>query len=145
VVIVEMYAITIQFFVEGWIMFKLVDLMAKGLDATSLRHKVLSNNLANANTPHFRRSDVDFSTIFQQSATLPVVTTHSRHIPSIRKKGTEARIIQDRTTALRNDGSNVDVDREMVLLLENQLHYQAMADVISRRLNLLRTVIGEGR
>ncbi|MGB4265489.1 MAG: flagellar basal body protein, partial [Limnochordia bacterium] len=42
-------------------MFRLVDLVTQGLDAASLRHKILSNNLANVNTPGFRRSDVDFS------------------------------------------------------------------------------------
>lgn len=125
-------------------MFKLVDLMSQGLDAANLRHKVLSNNLANANTPNFRRSDVDFSAIFQQTTTIPITTTHKSHLPSIRKRGS-IQIVQDRTTSMRNDGSNVDMDREMILILENQLHYQAMTDVITRRLSLLRSVIGEGR
>lgn len=126
-------------------MFRLVDLVTKGLDAASLRHKVLSNNLANANTPGFRRSDVDFSNLFEQSVSMPVRKTHPQHITISRRKISGIHIVQDTATAIRNDGSNVDADREMILLLENQLHYQAMADVITRNLGFLRLVIGEGR
>jgi len=127
------------------VMFRLVDLVTKGLDAASLRHKVLSNNLANANTPGFRRSDVDFSNLFEQSVSMPVRKTHPQHITISRRKISGIHIVQDTATAIRNDGSNVDADREMILLLENQLHYQAMADVITRNLGFLRLVIGEGR
>ena len=126
-------------------MFKFVDLVTNGLDAANLRHKVLSNNLANANTPHFQRSDVGFSNLFQQSSSMPIAATHPRHIAVTRRRSGGLRIVQDNSTSIRNDGSNVDVDREMVMLLENQLHYQAMADVISRNLGYLRLVIGEGR
>jgi len=127
------------------VMFRLVDLVTKGLDAASLRHKVLSNNLANANTPGFRRSDVDFSNLFEQSVSMPVRKTHPQHITISRRKISGIHIVQDTATAIRNDGSNVDADREMILLLENQLHYHAMADVITRNLGFLRLVIGEGR
>ncbi|HOB08028.1 MAG: flagellar basal body rod protein FlgB [Limnochordia bacterium] len=126
-------------------MFRLVDLVTQGLDAASLRHKILSNNLANVNTPGFRRSDVDFSDLFEQSASMPIRTTHPQHVASSRRQGSGIRIVQDKATSIRNDGNNVDADREMILLLENQLHYQAMADVITRNLGVLRLVIGEGR
>jgi flagellar basal-body rod protein FlgB len=83
--------------------------------------------------------------LFQQSSSMPIAATHPRHIAVTRRRSGGLRIVQDNSTSIRNDGSNVDVDREMVMLLENQLHYQAMADVISRNLGYLRLVIGEGR
>ncbi|HHX01849.1 MAG TPA: flagellar basal body rod protein FlgB [Firmicutes bacterium] len=126
-------------------MFRFVDLVTQGLDAASVRHKVLSNNLANANTPGFRRTDVDFTNIFQQSASMHINTTHPQHIATSRRRGNGIRVVQDTNTSIRNDGSNVDVDREMVMLMENQLHYQAMTDVITRNLGFLKLVIGEGR
>jgi flagellar basal-body rod protein FlgB len=46
---------------------------------------------------------------------------------------------------MRTDGNNVDVERERVLLLENQLHYESLIDAVSRKLGQLRNVIGEGR
>ncbi len=125
-------------------MFKLVDLLTQGLDGTALRHRVLSNNLANANTPQFQRSDVDFSHIFAKTASLPMNVTHENHINFNQQRyRNNIQVIQDDTTTIRNDGNNVDVEREMVMLMENQLHYQAMTDVLSRNISMLRLVIGE--
>lgn len=130
---------------EFMAMFKLVDIITQGLDATSLRHKILSNNLANANTPQFRRSDIDFSSVYAEVNQIPMKSTHESHITTGIRISDNIPIVQDNSTSMRNDGSNVDVEREMIFLLENQLHYQAMTEVISRNLSLLRSVIGEGR
>ncbi|MCP6497754.1 hypothetical protein NL476_27720, partial [Klebsiella pneumoniae] len=54
-------------------------------------------------------------------------------------------VVQDRSSVMRNDGNNVDPDREKVLITENQLHYDSLIDAVSRKLSQLRTVIGEGR
>ncbi len=132
-------------------MFKTVDLLNRGLSGASLRQNILSNNLANANTPNFKRSDVSFASELMASPSssgrLPLYRTHNQHLQR-RLDGQMAQgfsIHQDTQTVMRNDGNNVDVDREMVMVMENQLHYQAMADVANRRLSQLRNVIGEGR
>jgi flagellar basal-body rod protein FlgB len=46
---------------------------------------------------------------------------------------------------MRNDGNNVDPDREMALVAENQLYYQALVEAVSRKLRSLRSAITEGR
>jgi flagellar basal-body rod protein FlgB len=46
---------------------------------------------------------------------------------------------------MRNDGNNVDLERERVYLMENQLYYDSLIDAVSRKLGQLRSVIGEGR
>ncbi|MCR4398803.1 MAG: flagellar biosynthesis protein FlgB, partial [Firmicutes bacterium] len=51
----------------------------------------------------------------------------------------------DSTTSQRNDRNNVDIDREMTLLAENTLLYNALARQLSQKISLLRTVITEGR
>ena len=134
--------------------FRTVDRLHQGLSGASLRQSVLSNNLSNANTPGFKRSDVNFIDQMkkptQHRGQLSLARTHSRHIPHPVTSHTEEasqsfHISEDSTTTMRNDGNNVDVDREMVMVMENQLHYQAMADTANRRLTQLRGVIGEGR
>ncbi len=129
-------------------MFKVADFVGKGLDGTSLRHTVLSNNLANVNTPLFRRSDVDFSAFMAQESIkshLSLYKTHNNHLYRSSDSSSRFGVYQDNSSVMRNDGNNVDAEREMVMLMENQLHYQAMADVLSRNLSLLRSVIAEGR
>lgn len=131
-------------------LFKLVNKLGVGLDKSTLRHTVLSNNLANFNTPGFKRSDVqvtgDFPAQLSRVYGSRLSRTNSRHLPGITQGKTEPfSILQDRTSMMRNDGNNVDPDREKVLLTENQLYYDSLIDAISRKLGQLRTVIGEGR
>lgn len=130
-------------------MFKLVNKLSTGLAKASLRHSVLSNNLANFNTPGFKRSDVvdspSFSRQLAQSET-QLRRTNSAHLTGPAPRGGQPfSVVRDHSTTMRNDGNNVDVDRERVLLLENQLYYDSLIDAVSRKLGQLRTVIGEGR
>lgn len=131
-------------------MFKLVDKLGTGLSKASLRHNVISNNLANYNTPGFKRSDVTMDTRFSRELTRVqnprLSRTNARHLPGTSRKGTAPfSVVQDNSTTMRNDGNNVDPDREQVLLLENQLYYESLTDAVSRKLGQLRSVIAEGR
>ncbi|NMB19575.1 MAG: flagellar basal body rod protein FlgB [Firmicutes bacterium] len=131
-------------------MFKVVDRLGTGLSKASLRHNVISNNLANYNTPGFKRSDVEMDTKFSQEMMRvqdpKLYQTNARHLPgTTRVRNTPFNVVQDHSTTMRNDGNNVDPEREQVLLLENQLYYESLSDAVSRKLGQLRTVIGEGR
>lgn len=131
-------------------MFKLVDKLGSGLGKATLRHNVLSNNLANSNTPGFKRSDVVVDTRFSRELTRlqnpRLSRTSARHLPGTTTTGAQPfSVVQDNSTTMRNDGNNVDPDREQVLLLENQLYYESLTDAVSRKLGQIRTVIGEGR
>jgi flagellar basal-body rod protein FlgB len=135
---------------EGTLVFKLVDKLSVGLSRASLRHTVLSNNLANFNTPGFKRSDVvdnpSFSRELAKAQYSIVRRTHARHLPGLASRTDGGfSVVQDNSTTMRTDGNNVDVDRERVLLLENWLYYESLIDAVSRKLGQLRTVIGEGR
>lgn len=129
-------------------LFKVIDTVKSGLDATALRHKLISNNIANVNTPQFRRSDVDFSVyLSNESNRLPVSTTHRNHLSMNQTSNSSNHfaIQKEQGTIMGNDLNNVDIDREMTLILENQLHYLAMTDIINRNLGFLRSAISEGR
>ncbi|NLL48956.1 MAG: flagellar basal body rod protein FlgB [Firmicutes bacterium] len=131
-------------------MFRVVDKLGTGLGKASLRHNVISNNLANYNTPGFKRSDVQMDTRFAREMLRVqnprLSQTHARHLPgTVRPSASPYSVVQDYSTTMRNDGNNVDPDREQVLLMENQLYYESITDAVSRKLGQLRTVIGEGR
>lgn len=131
----------------GWLDNPLLTLLEKGLDASSLRQKVLANNVANVDTPGFKRSDVDFSAVLgeamgERSAALPLKATSEKHLPGVTESA-QSSVVTDNSTTLRNDGNNVDVDREMTNVAENGLYYNATTQVISSQLGLLRMVIQE--
>ncbi|PFG75393.1 flagellar basal body rod protein FlgB [Tepidiforma thermophila] len=115
------------------------------LSGLGRRQGAIANNIANIDTPGYVRQEVNFETELQrafgrQSARL--ATTDPRHIaaPSLRRDqlGLDP---QQLLTSSRRDGNTVDVDQEMVLLAETQMRYQAAAQVLSRKLNNIRTAI----
>lgn len=133
-------------------MFKTVNKLGVGLDKSSVRHSVLSNNLANFNTPGFKRSDIQsqarFSHELQRARSHHLALSDPRHLTGRAAMGDRAAqfsVVQDLSTTMRNDGNNVDPDRERVLLLENQIYYESLIDAVTRKLGQLRSVIAEGR
>lgn len=128
---------------SDWLNTPIINILEKSLDAASLRNKVLSNNIANVDTPDFKRSDVDFNVVLGQAlgveGELPLKLTSERHL---QKSGLNANgVVEDQNTAYRTDGNNVDIDREMVNVAENGIYYNSVTRAISAQLAHLRTVI----
>lgn len=122
-------------------------LLARGLDAASLRQRVIAHNLANLNTPNFKRSSVSFEETLhraQASGGLALSRTHEHHLKPA-AAAVEPRIVTDGSTSRRLDGNNVDLEREMLEMVSNQLRYNAYIQQVNSRFNNWRTVINEGR
>jgi flagellar basal-body rod protein FlgB len=131
---------------SGWLDGPVLNVLQKELNASNLRQQVLANNLANIDTPHFKRSDVDFQAVLnaalgETSGDLPLKLTSQRHIPGVAEASGSSGIVTDQTTSLRNDGNNVDVDREMSNVAENGLYYDSLTRTISSQLALLQMVM----
>jgi flagellar basal-body rod protein FlgB len=107
--------------------------LEKALSGSSLRQELIANNLANANTPGYRRVDVDFHTALGQALDRAQGTSQ---VEQVKFSPTE-----DPSGAVRLDGSNVDVDREMASLSENSLEYQALVATLRARMSMLQNVI----
>ena len=128
-----------------------IDVSSRALSAANLRHEVLSNNIANVNTPYFRRSHVRFEDLLKKELGLEddplmkVVRTHDRHLPIPYHGKTHAFIEQESTTNMLLDGNNVDIDIEMADVAKNQLYYNAMANQISSHIGKLKSVITSGQ
>ena len=128
-----------------------IDVSSRALSAANLRHEVLSNNIANVNTPYFRRSYVRFEDLLRKELGLEddplmkLVRTHDRHLPIPYHGKTHAFIEQESTTNMRLDGNNVDIDIEMAEVAKNQLYYNALANQMSSHIGKLKSVITSGQ
>lgn len=111
------------------------ELLHRSLDVAALRQRTIANNVANANTPGFKRSFVSFEEHVQSAIARRSLSEHDL----------QPRLHQDRSTSMREDGNNVSVEHEMVLMAANTVQYQALAQQLSSRLSLLRYVINDGR
>jgi len=130
----------------GWLDTKIFTLLEGGLDGLSLRNKVLADNIANVDTPNFKRSDVNFEQVLQNAMQkkdpghLELKRTSPRHLEGAALMSSQF-VIQDNSTTFRNDGNNVDIDLEMTRLAENTLQYNALARSLTSHLGMLRQVI----
>ena len=123
------------------------DILHRALSAESLRHQVRAQNLANVNTPGYKRQDVEFESLLakeigHREKPFQLKTTDSRHIGA-KQGAAEPRVYKDNITTMRYDGNNVDIEREMVALTETAIRYQTIAEQLTQEIRQLRTVISE--
>lgn len=106
------------------------------MDVTAERHKVLASNLANAETPGYRRMELDPSFESSLRTSLvngPVKSVRSSDIP----------FTEDQNPLYRSDhtGNNVSEEQELMLINENALRYEALGQFASSSLRQLKTAI----
>jgi flagellar basal-body rod protein FlgB len=119
--------------------------LAKNLDVAALRQQVIAQNIANLNTPGYKRSYVVFSEELSRAReNLPLKITDPRHM-SCKNAGAEPRLQVESSTSRRTDGNNVDLDQEMLDLVTNQLRYNLLVQKVSDRYATWRYIINEGR
>ena len=126
------------------------DYLSRGLQAANLRHEVISDNIANVNTPRFKKSNVVFEELLARELEPPkdkiqMALTHDRHMTPTPMGRAEAKIELEDDDTMRVDGNNVDVDAEMAALAKNQLYYNAVATQLKGYVRKLKDVISSGQ
>ena len=127
-----------------------VDLLQRSMDTSLLRQNVIANNIANANTPNFKRSVVNFESRLayaleseNRQPRFREALADERHIPfheRVDYRDVRPRRVLDFATTAKNNGNNVDVEVESMNLLNNQLSYQMMTRSVAdsfARINLV--------
>lgn len=129
---------------------KTLILLKKGIEVNNKRYQVIANNIANADTPGFKRSNVVFEAQLkrafesEKNQTLQANITNERHIPfkiPINWKDVKPNIVLDYASSMRNDGNNVDIDRETTELSKTTMVYSAILDLLKHDYNLINLVL----
>jgi len=115
--------------------------LQKGLDAATLRQEVISNNVANVNTPGFKRSNVTF----EEGLKKALAGRENNYQRTSLLEDTSPESVKDNRTSMRNDLNNVDMEIEMLNLSSNQIKYNGLIQLLNDRYSNLRYVINEGR
>lgn len=122
------------------------------MDGGSVQNAVISNNIANVNTPRYKKKSVTFQEELEKSITqtndqvLELKRTNAKHLSGRQDTIIKTIDIKEMTdTKLRNDGNNVDIDMELAALAENNLYFNSLAELLSTQLSLLKTSVTEGR
>lgn len=133
---------------NGLVVSPVEQVLEQALAASALRHKVIANNIANVNTPGFKKSRVRFEDELQQAldgSRIPLAVTNTRHLPGRHAAGIPApQTVPVTGTTMRRDGNNVDIDQEMALMAENNIYYSALAQQMANYFNGIKTAINGG-
>ncbi|WP_125666122.1 flagellar basal body rod protein FlgB [Paenibacillus baekrokdamisoli] len=125
--------------------------LESAISAAEMRQRVIANNVANDDTPKFKRSEVLFEELLEQSMgngqqTLAGIRTNARHIAIGPSSASipDAKVVTDETSVMNNNENNVDIDREMSLAAKNQLSYNYYIQQVNHDIKMMRVAI-EGR
>lgn len=124
--------------------YNYIDVLDKGADACWTRNEVLSNNIANVDTPNYKRKDVAFSAYLEEA--LIGSGSLDGRISQINTKLEEINcsVYTDNVNlSYRTDGNNVDISTENVYLAENQIRYNALIDSMKHEFGRIRTALGK--
>lgn len=126
--------------------FNNVNILGKSLDATWMRHKAISNNIANVNTPGYKREDVSFDNILKgeiDKNRFDLVASDDKHF-NINGNISDPVIKKEMDYSFRRDENNVNIDIESAELAKNTLKYQALVKQLNSQLKRLRMAIENG-
>lgn len=128
-----------------------VDILQRSMNVSMLRQNVGADNIANADTPGFKRSFVNFESglrrALESEGRQPAfreAVTNERHIPFERPadyRSVEPRRMVDWQTTAKNNGNNVDVEVESMNMLNNMLSYQLMSQNVNEHFSRMNLVL----
>jgi flagellar basal-body rod protein FlgB len=134
----------------GGLFGKNLAILTREMDVSVLRGNVIANNVANADTPNFKRSVVNFEAQLkraldsEKAERFPQYVTDSRHIVFQKPmdwRDVSPRRVLDYLTEAKNNGNNVDIEEEGMNALSNQLLYTTLAQVISSEFQRVNIVL----
>jgi flagellar basal-body rod protein FlgB len=124
-----------------------VDGLRSALDLYAARHRVLTENIANAETPGYRARDLDFQSALRRAFTPPDAGAETGTVIGGGRSDTEsaAQVVVDRDAAIKVDGNSVDLDTQMARMSENAFRLTALARMLARQYDGLKSAIEGGR
>ena len=127
-------------------------LLEKGMNASIMRHQVIADNIANADTPGFKRSTITFESQLKRALdsekemeTCPrAYLTSKKHISFCQPldyRKVKSKIHVDYDTNYRNDKNNVDIEKEVSNAVVNTLRYRALTERVKNNFKMLNHVL----
>ena len=118
---------------------KSATLLEKMLDVSSIKHKVIANNIANVNTPGYKKMEVSFADQLEKALNKDSMNKFDTLQPKI--------VIskEDSSETVRNDGNNVDMDKEVSSLVKNTLTYSIYTQLLAKKYEGIKSAIEGSR
>jgi len=112
---------------------KQTELLTRLMQASEVRHRVVSQNLANVNTPGYRRLKVDF----EDELAKQILNGADDEAPPV----INTQVVEDKSRTPRADGNTVDIDLEIGEMQRNAMMYQTYSQLLAAQFSTMRLAI----
>ncbi|MDR1674518.1 MAG: flagellar basal body rod protein FlgB [Oscillospiraceae bacterium] len=107
-----------------------------GIQALSIKQQIITQNLANMETPNYKQQHVEFRNVLEDAS----AAADGKN----KRYDFQASVITDRTTNINVDGNNVDTDQQSLELYSTYLQHSALVEKMNSHFSKLRTVLNSG-
>ena len=126
--------------------YNYINVLSKATDASWLRNDAISNNIANVDTPNYKRQDVSFETELKHALRSSKYISLDKKVDALNSDGRLSHIdprtyLDHSGFSYRLDGNNVDIDTENVELASNQIKYNGLIQSIDQEFKNIKSVI----
>lgn len=119
-----------------------INVLDKAADASWIRNEAISNNIANAATPGYKRQDVAFESELEKALSSVRYSTMDDKVANLTTDRLEPRTYTDYASySYRLDGNNVDIETENVVLAKNQIKYEGLLQSITQEFKNIKSVL----
>ncbi|MBQ4417699.1 MAG: flagellar basal body rod protein FlgB [Lachnospiraceae bacterium] len=125
--------------------FHYINVLDKAADAAWLRNDAIANNIANVDTPGYKRQDISFESELERALGRRRYLSMDAKVARLTKTELKPRTYTDHANfSYRMDGNNVDIDTENVMLAANQIRYNGIITGIQSEFTNLTTAMRSG-
>ena len=122
--------------------YNYINILNKAASASWTKNEIIANNIANVDTPNFKRSDMKFEEALKKAMTQADTNNMDKKVSNIRLSSLNPEIYTDyEELSYRYDGNNVDIDTENAYLADNQIKYYAYLDAINKEFDRIKMVL----
>lgn len=119
-----------------------INVLETSLSAAATRQEVIANNIANVNTPNFKRKDVRFETELKHAFSHSDESTVDARVRHLDLDALEPEVYTDYAElSYRYDGNNVDINNENAILAKEQIKYEGLMNSMNRDFSMIKSVL----
>ena len=122
--------------------YNYINVLDKAADAAWLRNEAITNNIADADTPGYKRQDISFEGELKKAMKVSRYESVDAKVADLKSRDLQARTYTDYdSVSYRLDGNNVDIQTENVTLVKNQLKYNGLVQSANQEFSNLKMVM----
>ena len=126
--------------------YNYINVLNKAAGASWTKNEIIANNIANVDTPDYKRKDMNFESLLSDALSDTALHTKNmdKKVANLKMSALNPDIYTEYSTlSYRYDGNNVDIDTEQAYLADNQIKYNTLLDSMTHEFNRLKMVLNQ--